>query len=223
MKHEFGKPMSLSYVMTAPAYGENHHHSNSYPTTPDLSPLNPSLGPSSPQSFDSLSGTFSPSATTTTTADNYDFHPSYNHHPHHDHHHRHRKQKKSSSSVTSDEDGEDDLLGGSGLTLLERRQRNKTASAKYRQKKNRQQIEMKRMIDNLTEQDALLKRQMAELRTENQKLKSMNDHLRGKILAKKMLDQYFERRQHRQQQPSESKNDSPTDHDMDDIESLDSF
>ncbi|KAI8070703.1 hypothetical protein BC940DRAFT_223863, partial [Gongronella butleri] len=76
-------------------------------------------------------------------------------------------------------------------SLHERRQRNKTASAKYRQKKNRQQVEMKRMIDALTEQDSILKRQVAELRVENQRLRSMNDHLRSKILAKKMLDQYL--------------------------------
>ncbi|ORX54447.1 hypothetical protein DM01DRAFT_247186, partial [Hesseltinella vesiculosa] len=85
------------------------------------------------------------------------------------------------------------------LSLQERRQRNKTASAKYRQKKNRQQLEMKRTIDALTEQDALLKRQVTELRIENQRLRVMNDHLRSKILAKKMLDQYLER--HHQPQP----------------------
>ncbi|KAI9306062.1 hypothetical protein BJ944DRAFT_146800, partial [Cunninghamella echinulata] len=79
------------------------------------------------------------------------------------------------------------------LTLLERRQRNKNASAKYRQKKSRQQMEMKKLIDTLTENEKLLKRQVMDLRLENQQLKSMNDHLRGKIMAKKMLNRYIEK------------------------------
>jgi hypothetical protein len=139
MKQEFGKPMSLSYVMDTPAYPF---------------PLLDQQPPSSPEStLSSLS------------------YPEY--------------------QRLSDEDGISNPA--SGLTLLERRQRNKTASAKYRQKKNRQQSEMKRMIDRLTEQDTLMKRQLVDLKIENQRLKSMNDHLRGKILAQKMLDQYFER------------------------------
>lgn len=132
MKQEFGKPMSLSYVMDTPAYA-------------------PLLDQPSPSSLSSLSSEY---------------------------------------QRLSDEEGG---FSSPALTLLERRQRNKTASAKYRQKKNRQQSEMKRMIDRLTEQDAIMKRQLVDLKIENQRLKSMNDHLRGKILAKKMLDQYFER------------------------------
>ncbi|KAL0075860.1 hypothetical protein J3Q64DRAFT_1625649, partial [Phycomyces blakesleeanus] len=73
------------------------------------------------------------------------------------------------------------------LTLQERRLRNKTASAKYRQKKNQQQNEMRQMIGCLSEQNAVLERQLQELRTENERLKAITDRLRGKIVAKKML------------------------------------
>ncbi|OAD78899.1 basic-leucine zipper transcription factor [Phycomyces blakesleeanus NRRL 1555(-)] len=79
------------------------------------------------------------------------------------------------------------------LTLQERRLRNKTASAKYRQKKNQQQNEMRQMIGCLSEQNAVLERQLQELRTENERLKAITDRLRGKIVAKKMLKQWMGR------------------------------
>ncbi|KAI8376179.1 uncharacterized protein BYT42DRAFT_499030 [Radiomyces spectabilis] len=96
------------------------------------------------------------------------------------------------------------------LTLQERRQRNKTASAKYRQKKNQQQHEMRQMIGQLSEQNAVLERQLQELRMENEKLKATTDRLRGKIVARKMLKQWIGRQkepthvslqQQQQQQP----------------------
>ncbi|KAI7871455.1 hypothetical protein BDF14DRAFT_1740428 [Spinellus fusiger] len=79
------------------------------------------------------------------------------------------------------------------LTLQERRLRNKTASAKYRQKKNQQQNEMRQMIGCLSEQNAVLERQLQELRLENEKLKATTDRLRGKMVAKKMLKQWMGR------------------------------
>ncbi|KAI8343086.1 hypothetical protein BC941DRAFT_410391 [Chlamydoabsidia padenii] len=186
MKQEYGKPMSLSYVMDTPIY---RNQDNYLPHDLSL--------PQSPQSAHSSS---SPSLSISSSFSSPPHRPQY--------------------QGLSDEDGTDYSNPG-GLTLLERRQRNKTASAKYRQKKNKQQSEMKRMIDSLTEQDALLKRQMVELRMENQRLKSMNEHLRGKILAKKMLDQYFER--HHLQTPPCFSPEQCSDHAVDDNESLDSF
>jgi hypothetical protein len=73
------------------------------------------------------------------------------------------------------------------LTLNERRQRNKAASAKYRAKKNQQHGEMRFMISSLTKENDLLQRQLDQAREENRRLKSSCDKLRGKMLAEKML------------------------------------
>ncbi|OBZ91407.1 hypothetical protein A0J61_00542 [Choanephora cucurbitarum] len=81
------------------------------------------------------------------------------------------------------------------LNLQERRQRNKAASAKYRQKKNMQQHEMRVMIQQLSERNALLERQMYELREDNHKLRTTTDKLRGRCVAKKMLRQWMEKRE----------------------------
>ncbi|KAI8088066.1 uncharacterized protein B0P05DRAFT_531336 [Gilbertella persicaria] len=78
-------------------------------------------------------------------------------------------------------------------SLHERRQRNKAASAKYRQKKNMQQHEMRTMIQQLSERNAVLERQLREMREENHKLRATTDKLRGKCVAKKMLRQWIER------------------------------
>ncbi|KAI8078101.1 uncharacterized protein B0P05DRAFT_459356, partial [Gilbertella persicaria] len=78
-------------------------------------------------------------------------------------------------------------------TLQERRLRNKAASAKYRQKKNQQQNEMRLMIGRLSEQNAVLERQLQELRLENDRLKATTDKLRGKMVAKKMLKKWIGR------------------------------
>ncbi|KAI8987475.1 hypothetical protein BDF20DRAFT_802125, partial [Mycotypha africana] len=72
-------------------------------------------------------------------------------------------------------------------TLQERRLRNKAASAKYRQKKNQQQNEMRLMISRLSEQNAVLERQLQEVRLDNERLRATADRLRGKMVAKRML------------------------------------
>jgi hypothetical protein len=87
----------------------------------------------------------------------------------------------SSSSVTS----------SSPLSLQERRQRNKAASAKYRAKKNQQHGEMRVMISTLTKENDLLQRQLEHIRRENERLKATCDKYRGKILAEKMLKKLF--------------------------------
>ncbi|KAG1048371.1 hypothetical protein G6F43_009231 [Rhizopus delemar] len=91
----------------------------------------------------------------------------------------------------SEED--DEREGNAPLTLEERRLRNKAASAKYRQKKNQQQNEMKQMISKLSEQHAVLERQLQELRSENERLKVTSDKLRGKMVARKMLRKWIGR------------------------------
>lgn len=86
---------------------------------------------------------------------------------------------------------EDDDMAHLPLTLQERRLRNKAASAKYRQKKNQQQNDMRVMIGRLSEQNAVLERQLQELRLENDRLKTTADKLRGKLVAKKMLKKWI--------------------------------
>lgn len=77
------------------------------------------------------------------------------------------------------------------LTLQERRLRNKTASAKYRAKKNQQHCEMRAMISTLTKENELLIRQLEHMKHENNHLKATCDKLRGKMIAQKMLKQYL--------------------------------
>ncbi|KAG0168030.1 hypothetical protein DFQ28_004229 [Apophysomyces sp. BC1034] len=79
----------------------------------------------------------------------------------------------------------------SPISLDERRQRNKSASAKYRAKKNQKYIEMRTLIASLTKENELLMRQLDNVRDENAKLKSTCDRLRGKMLAEKMLKRFL--------------------------------
>ncbi|KAI9245730.1 hypothetical protein EDC94DRAFT_628156 [Helicostylum pulchrum] len=81
------------------------------------------------------------------------------------------------------------------LSLYERRLRNKTASAKYRAKKNQQYGEMRSMISSLTKENELLLRQLDHVQHENGHLKATCDRLRGKIMAQKMLKQYLDTEQ----------------------------
>ncbi|KAI7894118.1 uncharacterized protein EV154DRAFT_394053, partial [Mucor mucedo] len=83
-------------------------------------------------------------------------------------------------------------------SLHERRLRNKTASAKYRAKKNQQHGEMRSMIASLTKENELLLRQLDHVQHENGHLKTTCDRLRGKIMAQKMLKQYLVEAEHQQ-------------------------
>jgi hypothetical protein len=89
-------------------------------------------------------------------------------------------RSSSISSVTS-------ANGSSPLSLQERRQRNKAASAKYRAKKNQQHGEMRTLISSLSKENDLLQRQLDHVRRDNNRLKATCDRLRGKMLAEKML------------------------------------
>ncbi|KAL0135398.1 basic-leucine zipper transcription factor [Mucor lusitanicus] len=86
------------------------------------------------------------------------------------------------------------------LSIHERRLRNKTASAKYRAKKNQQHGEMRAMISTLTKENELLLRQLDHIQHENSHLKATCDRLRGKIMAQKMLKQYLVENEQQQQQ-----------------------
>lgn len=99
-------------------------------------------------------------------------------------------------------DGATDRASNSStqLSLCERRLRNKTASAKYRAKKNQQQGEMRSMISSLTKENELLLRQLDHIQHENNHLKETCDKLRGKIIAQKMLKQYLVETEQQQQQ-----------------------
>jgi hypothetical protein len=77
------------------------------------------------------------------------------------------------------------------ISLQERRLRNKTASAKYRAKKNQQHGEMRSMIASLSKENELLMRQLDHIQKENNHLKATCDKLRGKMIAQKMLKQYL--------------------------------
>ncbi|KAI8646626.1 hypothetical protein BD408DRAFT_319639, partial [Parasitella parasitica] len=63
------------------------------------------------------------------------------------------------------------------LSIHERRLRNKTASAKYRAKKNQQYGEMRSMISSLTKENELLLRQLDHIQHENSHLKATCDRL----------------------------------------------
>ncbi|KAI9489073.1 hypothetical protein BDB00DRAFT_845100 [Zychaea mexicana] len=142
--------------------------------------------------------------------------------PHEQKHHHLHHQQQLGSPPTSPEDMSPptspqfshELHGMAPLTLQERRMRNKAASAKYRQKKNQQQNEMRQMICRLSEHNAVLERQLQELRMDNERLRSSADRLRGKMVAKKMLRQWIGRHQHQQQRkeqpPSTSSSPSST-------------
>lgn len=58
------------------------------------------------------------------------------------------------------------------------------------------------MIGKLSEQNAVLDRQLQELRMENERLRAAADKLRGKMVAKKMVKQWMERHQQQQQPPA---------------------
>ncbi|CEG82706.1 hypothetical protein RMATCC62417_16739 [Rhizopus microsporus] len=73
------------------------------------------------------------------------------------------------------------------LSLHERRQRNKAASAKYRAKKNQQHGEMRSRIMSLSQENDILQRQLEYARQENHKLREACDKLRGKMLAENVL------------------------------------
>ncbi|KAI8047727.1 uncharacterized protein B0P05DRAFT_447866, partial [Gilbertella persicaria] len=84
-------------------------------------------------------------------------------------------------------------------SLDERRLRNKTASAKYRAKKNQQHGEMRATISNLTKENELLMRQLEHTQLENNHLKATCDRLRGRIMAQKILKQYLVESEQQQQ------------------------
>ncbi|KAG0225292.1 hypothetical protein BGW42_004504 [Actinomortierella wolfii] len=73
------------------------------------------------------------------------------------------------------------------LSLHDRRERNKAASAKYRAKKHVQSSEMRQQIQVLQEQNRLLTRQLEESRAENTSLKSLVERLKSRIVAQKVL------------------------------------
>ncbi|KAG2220692.1 hypothetical protein INT45_012556 [Circinella minor] len=77
------------------------------------------------------------------------------------------------------------------LSLQERRQRNKAASAKYRAKKNQQHGEMRLLIASLTKENELLLRQLDHIKRENSRLKATCDRLRGKKVAANILKRFL--------------------------------
>lgn len=115
-----------------------------------------------------------------------------------------------------DEDDQSFSNQNGTATLQERRQRNKAASAKYRQKKNIQQNEMRNMISQISERNATLERQLREIRSENQKLRADADKLRGKCVAKKLLRQWMGRQK-------QGSIDTSSHHDLLDDDDLDSL
>lgn len=73
------------------------------------------------------------------------------------------------------------------LSLHERRERNKIASAKYRAKKHRQNQEMSTTIAELSAENNVLLRQLEEIRSENLELKETIDKLKSKLVEGKIL------------------------------------
>ncbi|KAI8879885.1 hypothetical protein K501DRAFT_156380, partial [Backusella circina FSU 941] len=83
-------------------------------------------------------------------------------------------------------------------SLQERRLRNKTASAKYRAKRNQQHSEMRALIDSLTKENELLLRQLENVQFENVHLKDTCDKLRGKLMAQQIIKQYLNENKYQQ-------------------------
>lgn len=186
-----GKLMSISSIIATPIYSSSvmnstfhketmerrasapshpYQHVQRYPSfrSPPTSPEDRLFEASSPPS---------PSSSISSSPRRSLYHHSHMHH-----------SKLNSMSLEDDEELLDEHDSSQPpLTLQERRLRNKAASAKYRQKKNQQQNEMRLMIGKLSEQNAVLERQLEELRMENDRLKATTDRLRGKMVAKKML------------------------------------
>lgn len=108
----------------------------------------------------------------------------------------------------------------SPLSLQERRQRNKAASAKYRAKKNQQHGEMRAMISTLTKENDLLQRQLDHVKRENERLKATCDKYRGKILAEKMLKKLLNTSQQDELEQSLNQVSSSDDDDYDDDDEL---
>ncbi|GAN02817.1 hypothetical protein MAM1_0028d02264 [Mucor ambiguus] len=106
------------------------------------------------------------------------------------------------------------------LTLQERRQRNKAASAKYRAKKNQQHGEMRMLISSLTKENDLLQRQLDHVQRDNEKLKVTCDKLRGKMMAEKMLKKLLHS-EHPQAGDLQGFVDDEENDDDDDMDSLD--
>jgi hypothetical protein len=73
------------------------------------------------------------------------------------------------------------------LSLQERRERNKIASAKYRAKKHRQNQEMSTTIAELSAENNVLLRQLEEVKAENLELKETIDKLKSKLVEGKIL------------------------------------
>ncbi|KAG0259590.1 hypothetical protein DFQ27_003980 [Actinomortierella ambigua] len=73
------------------------------------------------------------------------------------------------------------------LSLHDRRERNKAASAKYRAKKHVQSGEMRHQIQILQDQNSLISRQLEESRAENSSLKTLVEKLKNRIVAQKVL------------------------------------
>ncbi|CAO3639911.1 unnamed protein product [Mucor hiemalis] len=89
------------------------------------------------------------------------------------------------------DDDDQSMKNNYNISVQERRQRNKAASAKYRLKKNIQQHEMRNMINRLSERNAILERQLRDVQHENQRLRTTADKLRGKYVAKTLLRQWI--------------------------------
>ncbi|CAG8462803.1 7437_t:CDS:1 [Funneliformis caledonium] len=73
------------------------------------------------------------------------------------------------------------------LSLQERRERNKIASAKYRAKKHKQNQEMSSTIAELSAENNVLLRQLEEAKSENLELKELVDRLKSKLVEGKIL------------------------------------
>jgi predicted RNase H-like nuclease (RuvC/YqgF family) len=70
------------------------------------------------------------------------------------------------------------------LSLAERRQRNKAASAKYRAKKHAVTAQMSNRIDALTASNVRLQRELDDAQRENSKLKDRCEDLRRQLGGK---------------------------------------
>lgn len=188
------KPMAISTITSPPSRNSSLSSSSSFydshqSTSPQRQSFYPSTAPSPPES---------PTYRNSSSSQHYQKYSQQLHHRHSipfynpghylmsdsDEKRYHRNPNSDNclsrtSSISS--------LQVAPLSLQERRQRNKAASAKYRAKKNQQNGEMRSHILALSKENDLLQRQLDHVRGENNRLKATCDRLRGKMLAEKML------------------------------------
>ncbi|KAG0181259.1 hypothetical protein DFQ28_006337 [Apophysomyces sp. BC1034] len=101
------------------------------------------------------------------------------------------RTKKDMAIASLVSESSEDLPFQSPLSLDERRLRNKTASAKYRARKNHQYAEMQHIVHHLSQQNSVLQRELDNSRREVAFYKFQYDQLWKKLARDPVQDRGF--------------------------------